>query len=116
MNSCVSPGFPLEQDSFCSTEPYKNRLNGLVPRGDFFSPELEFQLLDENDPSSSMGIFALEDLAQQEMLMVIPQSCLLTSGGSFETCNMARNLVKQRLLKNKSKFAQYVNHLFDPKH
>ena len=84
--------------------------------GGFFSPKIAFQLLDKDDPNSPMGIFALEDLYQKEALMVIPQSCLLTSGGSLETCDTARNLIKQRQLKNESKFAPYVDYVFDPKH
>ena len=94
----------------------EKQIEWIRSQGGFFSPKIEFQLLDKNDPSSPMGIFALEDLSKKETLMVIPQSCLLTSGGSFKTCDTARNLVKQRLLKNTSKFAPYVDYVFDPKH
>jgi len=84
--------------------------------GGFFSPKVEFQLLDKNDEDSPYGIFALQDIEKNETLMVIPQACLVTSGGSLKTCDTTRNLVEQRKLGEASKYAPYVNYVFDPKH
>jgi len=81
--------------------------------GGFFSPKIEFQLLDKNDEKSPYGIFALQDFSKGETLMIIPQSCLVTSEGSYKTCDTTRNLVEQRKLGEASKYALYVNYVFD---
>ena len=84
--------------------------------GGFFSPKLELKLLDESDPDSTMGVFATEDIQENETLMMIPSTCFLTSEGTGHECDTTRNLVKQRELKSESKYAPYIDYVFRPLH
>lgn len=94
------------------------QIEWLRSRGGFFHSKLELQPLFKDDPSNSpVGVFTTADIREDETLIILPQKCLLTSeGGSGETCDTARNLMKQRELGDKSEFAPYVNYIFDGKH
>lgn len=99
-----------------ASEHAQIQIKWLEENGGFFSPKMEFQLIDANDKDSPWGVFATEDIKKGETLIVLPQACLLTSEGSFKTCDTARNLLKQKELGEKSKYAPYVNYVYDPKH
>ena len=88
----------------------------LSHEGGFFSPKLKFQPLNETDPKSTMGVFATENIQKDETLMVIPSACFLTSEGTGNECDTARNLMKERELKSKSKYAPYLDYVFDARH
>ena len=92
------------------------QIEWLKENGGLFSPKIEFQLAVENDEDSPWGIFAVQDIKKGETLIIVPQACLITSEGSFRMCDTARNLMKQKELGEKSKYAPYVNYVFDPKH
>ena len=92
------------------------QIEWLREHGGFFSEKIQFQRLNTSNTDSPMGIFAVEDIGEKETIMVIPHECLLTSEGSYDMCDTTRNLVKQRKLGNASKFAPYVDYVFDEKH
>jgi len=94
------------------------QIEWLRSRGGFFhSDKIELQpIFKDDDPenNSPVGVFATADLQEDETLAIIPQHCLLKSlGGSGETCDTVRNLMKQRELGDKSEFAPYVDYIFD---
>mmetsp|Transcript_15556 Transcript_15556/g.23887 ORF Transcript_15556/g.23887 Transcript_15556/m.23887 type:complete len:1342 (-) Transcript_15556:210-4235(-) len=82
----------------------------------FFSEKVEFRHVDPKDVSSPFGLFAKEALKHEEKIMIIPQKCLLTSGGSEQVCDTAWNLIEQHKLGDKSFHKEYVSHIFDDKH
>jgi len=84
-------------------------------KGGIFSSKLEIKRFFVDDPDSPSGLFTKEDVSRGETLMVIPKACLLTSGGSEETCDTVRNLADEFKLKEESKFWPYVNWVFDPR-
>jgi hypothetical protein len=98
-------------------------LKWLNEEGGYFHPQLEMRRLDPSDPTSFFGMFAKGDIAKDELLFRIPRSMILDSGeedpdaGGTEssplTCSTARNLAEQFRLKDKSKYAPYINYLMD---
>ena len=63
------------------------------------------------------GVYVTADIPEGEILMSIPNECLLKSmWGTGYDCDTVRNLVRQRRLGAESEFAPYVNYLFDAAH
>ena len=80
----------------------------------FFHESLEIRR-HEDDDNSSYGMYATADVKAQETLLVLPRQMIVDSGGSGETCDTARNLIKQLKLGNESIYAPYINYLLDQK-
>jgi len=84
--------------------------------GGFFSPKIELQRINKTNPDSAMGVFVTEEVSENETLMMIPHTCVLTTDESEDGCDAAQNLVKERRLKNESRYAPYLDYVFDPGH
>ena len=111
------------QSSLADEEKQKNKtdeehanalLKWLNEEGGYFHPQLEMRRLDPSDPTSFFGMFAKDQMKENEILLRIPRSMILDSreedpDRSSLTCGTARNLAEQLRLKDKSKYAPYVN-------
>ena len=83
-------------------------------KGGFVSDKLEFRRVDGSDPETTFGVFAPVDLKKGEVVMKIPQVCLLgTDDGSHDVCRVVVNLAKQRQLGSESDFEPYVSYMYD---
>ena len=99
----------------------QNQVNWVQANGGYFNPKLEFHHLDPDDTSSSpSGLFVNNDVAEGEVLMIIPQKCLLKSSEDDETlesiCDTVRNLVAQYKLGEEGHYWPYVRYIMDERH
>lgn len=93
----------------------RNLIEWLRSHGGYFNPKLEIRRADPNDPESHYGMFTNEDLDQDELLVRIPDECKLTSEMENPdwVCTTTRNLHREMLLGDESKYAPFVNYLKD---
>lgn len=99
----------------------QSQVDWVLANGGYFNPKLEIGHLDPDDPSSSpSGIFVNDDVAEGEVLMIIPHKCLLKSSEDDETlestCETIRNLVAQYKLGEESRYWPYVRYIMDERH
>ena len=99
----------------------QNQVKWVLANGGYFNPKLEFHHLDPDDPSSSSsGLFVNDDVTEGEVLMIIPQKCLLKSSEDDETlesiCDTVRNLVAQYKLGEEGHYWPYVRYIMDERH
>jgi hypothetical protein len=93
-------------------------ISWLQKEGGYFNPKLQMRRLDPSDPSSFFGMYTNDDIEEDEVLLRVPYSMVLTSEEedpdvSIITCPTVRNLIEQLKLKDESKYAPYVNYLLD---
>jgi hypothetical protein len=81
------------------------------PNG-YFSDKISFQKLDPNDPTSSYGMFAFEDIKKDERLIVIPQGALVTSRGTDLNCDTVTMLLEELEKGKDSDYYPYINYMF----
>jgi len=88
----------------------------LFTQGGFFHPNISIQPLFESEDESTnvpLGLFAKKDFKKGDTMIVVPRHCLLTAGPeSMDMCLTATNLIKERRLKEQSKYAPYVDYLY----
>jgi len=99
----------------------QSQVDWLKANGGYFNPKIVFRHLDPDDPTSSpSGLFVDGDVAEGEVLMIIPHKCLLKSSEEDETlqstCDTVRNLVSQYKLGEKSHYWPYVRYVMDDRH
>ena len=99
----------------------QSQVDWVKANGGYFNPKIEFRHLDPDDPTSSpSGLFVNDDVAKGEVLMIIPQKCLLRSSEDDamleSTCDTVRNLVAQYKLGDKSEYLPYVRYIMDDRH
>lgn len=99
----------------------QSQVNWVLANGGYFNPKLEFHHLDPDDPSSlPSGLFVNDDVTEGEVLMIIPQKCLLKSSEDDETlesiCDTVRNLVAQYKLGEEGHYWPYVRYIMDDRH
>lgn len=99
----------------------QSQVDWVKANGGYFNPKIEFHHLNPDDPTSSpSGLFVKDDVAKGEVLMIIPQKCLLRSSeddATLEsTCDTVRNLVAQYKLGDKSEYWPYVRYIMDDRH
>jgi hypothetical protein len=93
-------------------------LKWLNDEGGYFNPKVEMRRLDPSDPKSFFGMFVKEDIPMNELLFRIPRSMILDSREEDPdlfplSCGTVHNLKEQLTLKDKSKYAPYINYLID---
>ena len=111
-------------DSSDSEKLIRAVVDWVVARGGTFNSKLDFRRIDPNDASSPFGLFAIDDIPDDEVLLVIPRDCLITAGDDDDDdddyealwCPTVRNLVRELKLGNDSEFAPYINYLLSQSH
>mmetsp|Transcript_12685 Transcript_12685/g.23773 ORF Transcript_12685/g.23773 Transcript_12685/m.23773 type:complete len:397 (+) Transcript_12685:366-1556(+) len=94
-------------------------ISWLKESGGYFHPHLEMRRRDPSDPTSHFGMFATDPIIKGEVMIRVPKSVILDSGEddpeitSAMVCGTVRNLAEQLKLKDKSKYAPYVNYLLE---
>jgi hypothetical protein len=87
--------------------------------GAFVSPKLEFRRMDPSDPTSMSGIFAKEFIEEDELLIHVPWSSLISSerngrewqSETYQSCGTIHNLIDEFRKGDDSEFAPYTNYL-----
>ena len=105
---------PNEIDQSKSTADYGNTvIDWIRSKGGFVNPKLEIRKEDDSNPDSFYGMFSNDDIQEDEVLLSIPQDCLLTSELEEPDwiCTTSKNLVREMELGNSSKYAAYVEYL-----
>jgi len=99
------------------------QIEWLASHGGYFHPSVSidplFEPRENDDDVQSvnnhvpLGLFAKDSFAKGDAIMKIPRHCLLTAGpDSNGMCQTATNLIKERRLKEASKYAPYVEYLY----
>jgi len=104
-----------------TAEEYLNaQINWIQSRGGYYSPKIKYRNLDENDPTSPLGMFLSDAVDDGETLMLIPKECLVTTGKtvaeSTDTCDTVKNLARLYELGDSSEYYPYVSYCFDKRH
>jgi spermidine synthase len=91
-------------------------VNWLVENDGFFNENLKVRRDDPDDPESRFGMFATANIAEDEVLIVVPRDLMITAGddkGQYAGiwCPTVYNLVKELRLGDESHYAPYVNYL-----
>eukprot|EP00555_Chaetoceros_dichaeta_P002053 CAMPEP_0198248886 /NCGR_PEP_ID=MMETSP1447-20131203/544_1 /TAXON_ID=420782 /ORGANISM="Chaetoceros dichaeta, Strain CCMP1751" /LENGTH=1199 /DNA_ID=CAMNT_0043933377 /DNA_START=21 /DNA_END=3621 /DNA_ORIENTATION=+ len=103
-------------------------INWLRANGGTVNEKLVIRRADPNDPESRFGMFTTGDLARKEVLLIIPDECVLSAAvegddeeddeedeeedtPSAMNCQLVRNLVTEMKLGDESHYAPYVNYL-----
>mmetsp|Transcript_11539 Transcript_11539/g.13218 ORF Transcript_11539/g.13218 Transcript_11539/m.13218 type:complete len:1224 (+) Transcript_11539:116-3787(+) len=93
-----------------------DQIEWLISKGGIFHKNLEIRHADPTDPDSHFGMFAKDDIYEDEVLIEIPRDCLITAGddtGDYGGlwCPTAYNLIKEMRKGDDSAFAPYVKYL-----
>ena len=82
-----------------------------------YSDKLEMRREKQGDPSSRFGMYAKGDFKRGEVMIRIPTNILLKSNEEEDNeamgCSTVRFLANELRLKDKSKYAPYINYLLD---
>lgn len=98
-----------------------NQIEWLRSKGGTFHSNLEVRREDPSDPTSRYGMYATGDITEDELMLEIPRSILLTAGddeGSYGGmwCPTVRNLIKEMRLGDASAYAPYAKYLMAQPH
>jgi hypothetical protein len=81
------------------------------PNG-FFSDKISWKQIDPDDPASAYAMFAEQDISENERLIVVPHSALITSNGSGFNCDTVKMLVAEVEKGKDSEYFPYIDYLF----
>ena len=102
-----------ENEELSSIVLGKNVMDWIVENGGFVSNKMELRTFDPSNPDSHNGIYALEDIPKEEIVLVVPRKCVLTGEVDMDFCGSAQNLVAEYTKGEDSHFAPYIQYLFD---
>lgn len=94
----------------------------IVGEGGYFSAKQEIRFVSLEESRPRLGIFAVEEIEEGEVITVVPWDVILHDGVEEEEeenesntgripCDMAKTLASELKLGNKSYYAPYVDHL-----
>ena len=91
----------------------KRQIDWVRSKGGFVTSKVAIRRVDPNDDTSQLGVFATEDIQEDEMILSIPRECLITSEQEKPdwVCRTSRNLAREMKLGSKSKYAPYIEYL-----
>mmetsp|Transcript_32480 Transcript_32480/g.48081 ORF Transcript_32480/g.48081 Transcript_32480/m.48081 type:complete len:1218 (-) Transcript_32480:1455-5108(-) len=109
--AALYPSTSADEDKLIS-----DQIDWLRAKGGTFNDKLEIRHADQSDPTSRYGMYATGDIPEDELLIEVPRSCLLTAGddtGSYGGmwCPTVRNLIKEMRKGDESDFAPYAKYL-----
>jgi spermidine synthase len=88
----------------------------VIAKGGVFNRKMEIRRSNPRDPNSHLAMFAQDDIPENELLLEIPRSVLITAGddkGEYGGlwCPTVRNLIAELKKGDESEFAPYVKYL-----
>ena len=114
----------MEDDATTTTttlslvEHGQRQIEWIRSMGGFVSSKIEIRSLDPNDDNAPLGVFAITDIEEGDLLLSIPRHCLITSESDNNNedlaewiCPTAYNLVRELELGEASFYAPYVSYL-----
>jgi len=124
-----APSQPVPVTVTVTDEEHSSRLlQWLRSENGFFHESLEMRRLDPEDPKSFFGMFAKDDIPEDDLLIKVPTAIVIDSDtvpeeGEYgfhkdetyigDQCDTMHNLGKQLKLGDKSIYAPFVNYLLD---
>eukprot|EP00522_Entomoneis_paludosa_P009895 CAMPEP_0172455196 /NCGR_PEP_ID=MMETSP1065-20121228/11940_1 /TAXON_ID=265537 /ORGANISM="Amphiprora paludosa, Strain CCMP125" /LENGTH=1595 /DNA_ID=CAMNT_0013207655 /DNA_START=24 /DNA_END=4811 /DNA_ORIENTATION=+ len=93
-----------------TAEHGQRQIDWIRSQGGFVHEAFEIRHADPRDPDSRVGVFASQDLAAGDLLVVVPRACLLASP-SEEICDTVELLAQEMKLGNESNFEPYISYL-----
>jgi len=92
----------------------------LVEGGGVFNQKIEIRRADPSDPTSTFGVFAVENIAEKEIILSIPRSRIISAYPENQdepvpalNCDLVRKLTREMRLGDESEYAPYVNYLLE---
>lgn len=93
------------------------------PKG-YLNPKVELRRAVRDDPSSMYGVFANEDLAENETILVLPRDYILDGHNAddpeeeeyymfYVKCQTVENLLHELRLGSKSRYGPYIEYILD---
>ena len=97
-----------EEDVSGGTSLAQGVIDWIVANGGFFSDKMQIRPMNQNDPNSPNGIYALQDLPKGEVMLVVPRKCMITGEQDEDFCGSAKNLLHEYQLGEDSFFYPYT--------
>ena len=84
--------------------------------GGYINPKIEMRFASKDDPSSLAGVFALQDLKEDELLVEIPQKLIIKGGdvalADAIDCELVKVTMKEHAKGAESIYAPFIDYLF----
>lgn len=94
----------------------KSLISWFKSNNGYIHPSLQMRRLDDADPTSIFGVFTESELEEGTLLLSIPDDIIIHSTEDEPRqldCGLVRALIEELNKKEQSKYAPYVNYLFD---